>query len=480
MPEPTMSDQTILVVDDEESQRTVLAGFLKRKGFQVLTAASLVEAANAAARRGLDLVLTDLRMQGGSGLDVVNAVRAANPEVPVIVMTAFGTVASAVAAMKQGAADYLTKPIDLEELEVLIQRTLDRRALVSENEALRAQLESRYRLSGLETQNPRMQEAINLAARAAASRATILVRGESGTGKDLLAKAIHYASPRARHPFVAVNVAALSETLIESELFGHERGAFTGADRERRGRFELADHGTLLLDEIGDLPRGVQVKLLRVLQDQTFERVGGSRTITVDVRILAATNRDLESLVRTGAFREDLFYRLDVVSVVLPPLRERREDIPMLLDQFVRAAAREHGSRVEGVSREAMDALLPYHYPGNIRELENIVSRAVVLARGPLITTADLPAHVLGLRPERDLSSGTFAERVHRFEHALMIDALARTSGVQTRAARLLGMSERHLRYKLRKHGIDRMVERLDEQVEPAERLREVPDVSKR
>jgi two-component system NtrC family response regulator len=325
-----------------------------------------------------------------------------------------------------------------------------------------------------------MQDAINLAARAASSRATILVRGESGTGKELLAKAIHYASPRARRPLVAVNVAALSETLIDSELFGHERGAFTGADRERRGRFELADGGTLFLDEIGDLPRSVQVKLLRVLQEQSFERVGGSRTIGVDVRIVAATNRDLESLVRTGAFREDLFYRLDVVSIWLPPLRERREDVPMLVDHFVRAAAREHGSGVEGVSRETMDALTRYPYPGNIRELENIISRAVVLARGALLTTADLPAHVLGLRAETDVSSGTFVERVRRFEQALIVDALARTDGVQTRAARLLGMSERHLRYKLRRHAIDQMVEPLDDGVEPAGPIGDAARIQKR
>ncbi len=461
-----MSDATLLVVDDEESQRTVLAGFLKRKGFRVLTAASVAEATQDATVRGIDLVLTDLRMPDGTGLQVLEAVRSANPEVPVVFMTAFATVPSAVAAMKHGAADYLMKPIDLDELEVLIARTLERRALLSENRALREQLETRHRLAGVETQNRRMQEAVNLAARAASSRATILIHGESGTGKEVLARAIHYASPRARQPLVAVNVAALPETLIESELFGHERGAFTGADRERRGRFELADRGTLFLDEIGDLPRTVQVKLLRVLQEQTFERVGGSRTIPVDVRIVAATHRDLEALVRSGEFRDDLFYRLNVVSIELPPLRERREDIPMLVDEFIRRANEQNGSHVDGVSREAMDALLRYDYPGNIRELENIINRAVVLARQPVLATADLPAHVLGLRTETDLASGTFVERVARFEQSLIGDALAREGGVQTRAARRLGMSERHLRYKLQKYGLDQMVEPLDQPVE--------------
>jgi DNA-binding NtrC family response regulator len=314
-----MSSRHVLVVDDEPVQRQVLAGFLRKRGYQVTEVSGADAALGIVARETVDLVLSDIRMPGRSGAELLEEVRSLNPEVPVILMTAYGTIASAVDAMKRGAADYLTKPIDLDELEILVARTLERRALESENRELRRVLEGRYRLEGLETANARMAEAINTAARAAASRATILIRGESGTGKELLARAIHYASPRRQKPFVAVNVAALPETLVESELFGHERGAFTGADRERRGRFELADGGTLLLDEIGDLPRATQVKLLRVLQDRTFERLGGTRTITVDVRVIAATNRDLEAAVREGAFREDLYYRLNVVTVVVPP-----------------------------------------------------------------------------------------------------------------------------------------------------------------
>ena len=364
-------------------------------------------------------MLTDLRMPGKTGVELLDAVRGVNPEVPVVVMTAYGTVASAVDAMKRGAADYLGKPVDLDELEVLVTRTLERRALVSENRALREQVESRYRLAGLETGNARMQEAINMAARAAASRATILIHGESGTGKELLARAIHYASPRRRAPLVAVNVAALPETLLESELFGHERGAFTGADREHRGRFELADGGTLFLDEIGDLPRGTQVKLLRVLQEQSFERLGGTKPIKVDVRLVAATHRDLEAMARAGDFREDLFFRLNVVAITLPPLRDRREDIPLLVDHFLRRFADEGKAR--SVSREAMDLLLKHDYPGNVRELENLVHRAVVLARGDVIATggpAAAPrrpeargegrrrrASPSGWRPSRGLSS---------------------------------------------------------------------------
>jgi two-component system NtrC family response regulator len=336
-----------------------------------------------------------------------------------------------------------------------VGRTLERRALVSENRELREQLHERYRLEGLETANARMAEAINVAARAAQSRATVLVRGESGTGKELLARAIHYASPRARSPLVAVNVAALPETLLESELFGHERGAFTGADRERRGRFELADGGTLFLDEIGDLPKGTQVKLLRALQEQSFERLGGSRTIKVDVRVVAATHRDLEAMARAGEFREDLYYRLNVVSIELPPLRERREDIPMLVDHFLRRFARESGQPPRTVSREAMDRLLKYAYPGNVRELENIVQRAVVLARGEVIGAADLPLHLAELKSEGVPASGSLVARLAAFERALLVQALAEAGGVQTRAARSLGIGERHLRYRLKKHGLE-------------------------
>ena len=444
-----MAKRFILVVDDEEPQRRVLAGFLRKAGYEVEAVGGPDEALALVAARTVDLVLTDLRMPGKTGVELLEAVRGLNPEIPVVVMTAYGTVASAVDAMKRGAADYLGKPVDLDELEVLVTRTLERRALVSENKALREQVESRYRLAGLETSNARMQEAINMAARAAASRATILIHGESGTGKELRARAIHYASPRRRGPLVAVNIAALAETVLESELFGHERGAFTGADREHRGRFELADGGTLFLDEIGDLPRGTQVKLLRVLQEQAFERLGGTRQIKVDVRLVAATHRDLDAMVRSGEFREDLFFRLNVVAITLPPLRERREDVPLLVDHFLRRFADEGKPR--GISREAMDLLLKHDYPGNVRELENLVHRAVVLARGDTITIADLPLHLGGLKPETKSDAGGFAERVMAFEKTLIDEALDKAGGVQTRAAAALGMSERHLRYRLKK-----------------------------
>jgi two-component system NtrC family response regulator len=444
----------VLVVDDEEAQRKVLAGFLRKRGFEVVASSGVDEALGHAASRTIDLAITDLKMPGKGGLELLEGLHGINPEIPVIVVTAFGTVASAVEAMKRGAADYLTKPVDLDELEVLVARTLERRALVSENRELRRQLESRYRLEGLATDNAKMAEAINLAARAAPSRATILIRGESGTGKELMARAIHVASPRSKGPLVSVNVAALPETLLESELFGHERGAFTGADREHRGRFELADGGTLFLDEIGDLPRQTQVKLLRVLQEQAFQRLGGTRTIEVDVRVVAATNRDLEAMVGAGEFRDDLYYRLNVVSIEIPPLRQRREDIPLLVDHFLRRFAAEGGSEVKTVSREAMDRLLKHSYPGNVRELENLVHRAVVLARGPSVTTADLPLHVSELEHEAPRATGSLVERLAELERALLVEALTEADGVQTRAARALGISERHLRYRLKKHGI--------------------------
>jgi two-component system NtrC family response regulator len=449
-----VSERVILVVDDEEAQRKVLAGFLRKKGFEVLAAGAVDEALERASEHTVDLVLTDLRMPGGGGLELLRGLRALNPEIPVIVMTAYGTVASAVEAMKDGAADYLSKPVDLDELELVVMRSLERRALESENRELRQELAGRHRLEGLETANPRMAQAINVAARAAGSRATILIRGESGTGKELLARAIHSASPRARRPLVAVNVAALPETLLESEMFGHERGAFTGADRQHRGRFEQADGGTLFLDEIGDLPMGVQAKLLRALQEQRFERLGGSGSLQVDVRVVAATSRDLEAMIAASEFREDLYYRLNVVSIEIPPLRERREDIPGLVDHFVRRFGSEAGSTVTGVSRESMDRLVKHDYPGNVRELENLIHRAAVLARGPQITTSDLPLHLSGLRTEAETEQGSLVERLAAIERGLLREALDEAGGVQTRAARALGISERHLRYRLRKYGL--------------------------
>ena len=443
----------ILVVDDEASQRELVSGYLKKQGYQVVAAAGGQEALEIFRREPVELILTDQRMPDLSGLDLLKAVRSLNPETQVIIMTAYGNVETAVAAMRDGAADYLTKPLNLDELRQKIQRIAERHQLYSENRALREELKARHRIEGVIGESGQMVEVVSLAHRVAASEATVLIRGESGTGKELIAKAIHYASPRATRPLVRVNCAALPENLLESELFGHEKGSFTGAIASRKGRFELADTGTLFLDEIGDLPLHLQAKLLRVLQEREFERVGSSQPIKVNVRILSATHRDLEALMRAGQFREDLYYRLNVVTIIVPPLRERRQDLPLLMDHFLKVFAAKNGKTLRGFSREARDALMRYDYPGNVRELENLVERAVVLCRGDVIGRGDLPLTIDEPEPAGESQSHLTAA-VEGLERRMIKDALRRADGVQTRAAEFLGITERALRYKLKKYGL--------------------------
>jgi DNA-binding NtrC family response regulator len=442
----------ILVVDDEPAQRELVAGFLAKQGFEVSQAAGGEAALARFKQEPFDLVLTDQKMPNLSGLQVLDGVRAITPETAVIIMTAYGTIETAVGAIKAGAADYLTKPLNLDELLHRIHRVRERQRLLSENRELREALAQRHRVDGVIGESGPMQEALSLVRRVAASDATVLIRGESGTGKELIAKAIHYASARASGPLVAVNGAALAEGLLETELFGHEKGAFTGAIAVRKGRFELADGGTLFLDEVGDLPAPMQVKLLRVLQQRQVERVGSSRPITVNVRLLAATHRDLEVLVRDGRFREDLYYRINVVSITLPPLRERRDDLPLLIDHFVRTFAEKNVKPIRGLTREAREILLRYDYPGNVRELENLIERAVVLTRDEIIGVADLPLTLHDPAPE-PAGSGLEAA-VEGLERRMIREALDRAGGVQTRAAELLNISERVLRYKLKKYGL--------------------------
>ncbi|OGL16768.1 MAG: two-component system response regulator [Candidatus Rokubacteria bacterium RIFCSPLOWO2_12_FULL_71_22] len=431
----------------------MVSGFLARHGFEVLSAGDGREALERFRAEPVDLILTDQKMPGFSGLQLLEAARAVTPEIAVIVMTAYGTIEHAVAAIKAGASDYLTKPLNLDELLHRIGQVRDRQRLVGENRELRAALQERHRVEGVIGESGRMQEALSLVRRVAASDATVLIRGESGTGKELIAKAIHYASRRAEGPLVRINCAALPEGLLESELFGHEKGAFTGAHAMRRGRFELAHGGSLFLDEIGDLPPHLQVKLLRVLQEREIERVGSSHPIQVDVRLLAATHCDLEALLKEGRFRDDLYYRLNVVTISVPPLRERREDIPLLLDHFLSRFARENGKTIRGLTREARETLLRYDYPGNVRELENVVERAVVLTRDEVIGLADLPLAVREPEPDTGEAAGLPAA-VEGLERRMIREALARADGIQTRAAELLGISERVLRYKLRKYGL--------------------------
>ncbi len=443
----------VLVVDDEPLQVELVAGFLRRHGYEVLEASDGRAALDRFRAEPVDVILADQKMPGLSGLDLLRAARQVNPEVAVIVMTAYGTIEQAVQAIKAGATDYLTKPLNLDELLHRIGQALDRRRLLRENRELREALGERHRVEGIVGESGRMQEVLSLVRRVAPSDATVLIRGESGTGKELIARAIHHASPRAAGPLVAVNCAALPESLLESELFGHEKGAFTGAQSARQGRFEAAHGGSLFLDEIGDLPLHLQVKLLRVLQERRVERVGSNRPIPVDVRLLAATHRDLEAMVREGRFRDDLYYRVNVVTITLPPLRERREDIPLLLERFLERFARANGKAIRGLTREAREALLRYDYPGNVRELENIVERAVVLTRDEVIGLADLP---LGVKESEKAGpeARTLPAAVEGLERQMIREALARAGGVQTRAAELLGISERVLRYKLRKYGI--------------------------
>ena len=444
---------SILVVDDEPPQLELIGGFLKKQGFEVALAESGKVALQRFRQETFDLVLTDMRMPNLSGLDLVKAVRAVNPETAVIIMTAYGSIETAVDAIKAGATDYLTKPLNLDELLHRIENVREHQLLLSENRELREELRERHRIEGIIGESGRMQEVFSLVRRVASSEATVLIRGESGTGKELIAKAIHYASPRASGPLVKVNCAALPETLLESELFGHEKGAFTGAIANRKGRFEVASGGTILLDEIGDLPVHLQAKLLRVLQEREFERVGSSRPVPVDVRILAATHRDLEGLLKSGQFRDDLYYRLNVVTIVLPPLRERRQDLPLLMDHLLRVFAEKNGKKIQGFTLEAREALLRYDYPGNIRELENIIERASVITRNDVIGRADLPISIQEPEAEDECDDTNLSVVVERLERRLIKEALARSGGVQTRAAEHLGITERNLRYKLKKYG---------------------------
>jgi DNA-binding NtrC family response regulator len=453
-----MEKVKILIAEDEQNQRELLEGFLKKEGFSVTATSNGLEALTEAGDSWFDLVLLDYKMPGMDGLQTLREIRKLNPDIPVMMMTAYGTVETAVSSMKAGALDYLPKPIDLDELILKFQKILERSTLVRENRELKARLQERARFDQIVYGSPGMMEVMGLVARVAPSAATILIRGESGTGKELIANAIHHASPRAGQSFIKVSCAAIPEALLESELFGHERGAFTGAAQRRIGRFEEADGGTIFLDEIGDLSPAIQVKLLRVLQEKEIQRVGSNATLKVDVRVITATHRNLEEAIRKGSFREDLYYRLNVISIPLPPLRERREDIPLLIDHFLKEYSAENQKKVSDVSKEAKSLLLRYPYPGNVRELENMIERAVVLCRGEIITSQDLPFHVrdetsekLWQNPGRER---TLPESLEEIEKDLIVRALHQHQGIQTRAAEALGISERVLRYKIKKYGI--------------------------
>jgi len=443
-----MAIERVLVADDDASTRELLFEFLTRHGCEVLLATDGEQAIHHLEREELDLVLTDVRMPGLTGLEVLQRAREVNRDAPVVLITGYGTIESAVEAMRAGAFDYLVKPVRPDRLDLLLQRAHEWHNLVRENRYLRSQAAG-HDADELVGSHPSMVEIVETVQRAAQSKATVLVQGESGTGKELIARLAHCASPRRDNPFIAVNCAALSESLLESELFGHERGAFTGAIARREGRFELAHGGTLLLDEISEIPPALQAKLLRAIEEEEFERVGGTRTIQVDVRLVCTTNRDLGREVAEGRFREDLFYRLNVVPVVLPPLRERRDDIPALAQYFLRRFVRECDSPARRIGKAAMDMLRRAPWPGNIRELRNAVHRAVVLATGEELTPGDLPADLTTARTRRRGSGIAVGQSIDEMERELILRTLESTGWNKTEAARILEVTPRTLRNKL-------------------------------
>jgi DNA-binding NtrC family response regulator len=445
-----MSKGSILVVDDEANARNALAEILRDEGYRVETAADGFKAMGKLEELGPDLVLTDLKMPGMGGVDLLEKVRAFDDEAAVVVMTAFGAVETAVDALKKGAADYLTKPLNTTELLLVLERELERRRLRKETGSLRARLAERYSFENIIGNAPVMQDIFKTVAQVAASRASVLITGESGTGKELIAAAIHQRSPRAKGPFVKLHCAALAETLLESELFGHERGSFTGAVGRREGRFQQAHGGSLFLDEIGEISPAVQVKLLRFLQEHEFERVGGNETVRVDVRVIAATNRDLKAMVASGKFREDLYYRLNVICLEMPPLRDRASDVPLLAAHFLRKYAAENGKALEGFTDEALQRLGAYPWPGNVRELENVVERAVVMCNGPRVTGAELPSHITP--PSQPGGIHIPGSTLDEIEHYAIVKTLESTGGSTSRAAELLGISIRKIQYKLHEY----------------------------
>ena len=445
----------ILIVEDEAKMRRLLELNLGEDGFTTLSAEDAETGLKLLQQNHIDLVVTDLKLPGMNGLEFLQMIKRQNEALPVVVMTAFGSVETAVEAMKSGASDYVLKPFSLTEMRMVIRKELDVRNLREENRSLREALGKRYSHPNVVARSPKMQEVLATVERVAPTNATVLLGGESGVGKDLIARAIHEKSRRANGPFLKINSTAIPENLLESELFGFEKGAFTGAVASKPGKFELADKGTLFLDEIGDVPPATQVKLLRVLQEREFERLGGTKTIKVDVRLIAATNRDLREALEQGTFREDLYYRLNVVPIDIAPLRERKEDVPDLVNLFVSRFAAESGKLIEGITPQAIEILVNYHWPGNVRELQNIVERACALSKGPQLEVSDIHIDV---RPSKSGNGapGFLPEgmTLEQWEDEMVQEALRRANGNKSQAARLLGLSRNALRYRLSKIGI--------------------------
>jgi two-component system response regulator HydG len=445
----SLQPETLLVVDDDRANVESIVRIFERERIDVSTAKDGREALDLMRQKRIGVVLTDLMMPGMTGLELLRAVRTVSPETEVILMTAFGTVETAVEAMKEGAWDFVTKPFKRIQVVKAVRRAFDKQSLVMENLALRAELQDSRRDRSIVGNAVSMRALLDMVRQVAPSHATVLLQGESGTGKELVARAIHNWSARASKPFIALNCAALPESLLEAELFGHEKGSFTGATARRQGRFELADGGTLFLDELGEMSPQVQVKLLRVLQEGEFERVGGTQTLKVDTRIVAATNKDLEAEVAAGRFREDLFYRLNVISLRLPPLRERREDIPLLAQHFLSRYADKNGKRISGLSKEAVAALSAWRWPGNVRELENAMERAVVLCRGDTVGVDELPPNMREGEPETRQIVVPIGTPLEEVERLLIAETLQAVKGDKRLAAQLLGIATRTIYRKL-------------------------------
>jgi DNA-binding NtrC family response regulator len=444
-----MSKATILVIEDEEKQRRVVGLHLASADYDVKAAGTAEEGWKLAG--DADLILTDLKLPGMDGLELLEKLKAQNSHTPVVVMSAFSTVENAVEAMKRGAVDFLPKPFSLDHLSVVVEKALEVSKLRDENRELREALGERYKFENIIGSSPAMQEIFATIMRVAPTRATVLLAGESGVGKDMIARAIHQHSPRKDRPFVKINCTAIPENLMESELFGYEKGAFTGANISKPGKFEQANTGTVMLDEIGDVPASVQVKLLRILQEREFERLGSNKTQQTDVRVIAATNVDLRAALEQGTFREDLYYRLNVVPMNIPPLRERKEDIPYLVDHFVKKFGGE-------ISEGALERLVSYHWPGNVRELENVIERSILLAKGPRVEADDIKIESGIGRARPAFSAEAFLPEgmtLDQYEQSIIREALKRANGNKSQAARLLGLTRNALRYRLTQMGIE-------------------------
>ena len=458
----------ILVVDDEESIREFFEIMLKREGYEVLTAPNGREALETLKKGQVDLVISDIQMPEMSGMELLTSAKEIDPEMQIIMITAFGSTETAVEAMKLGAYDYIQKPFKIDEVKIIIRQALERKSLRMENQQLKKELGTKYAFDNIIGGAPPMMRIYEMVKRVANTKSSVLITGESGTGKELIARAIHYNGPLKDKPFVTVNCGAIPENLMESEMFGHKKGSFTGAIADKKGLFEVANGGTIFLDELGELPLTMQVKLLRVIQEGTFKRVGGTEDIQVEVRVISATNKNLDAEVKGGRFREDLFYRMNVIQIHCPPLRERREDIPMLANHFLDKFAKVLGINVKKISNEGMDVLKRYHYPGNVRELENIIERTVALEPGNVILPDSLPRHLLEVQQpmgqldankiEIDDMKGIELEKlVAEFERTLLTKALQATGGVKKKAAKLLNISFRSMRYRVDKYGLSNL-----------------------